>query len=203
MNSELNLRFPDEAYVLVSLDGEESGRLPFASPFTAQVRRDLPWYLEVYGAHSLGDPDDTEAARIAAGLPELGKALFDAVFHRPALRLFQRFQDQQDGTRLLTVSAEHPEILALPWELLHDSAPGGVYLFLETPRISIRRRVAGATGGRPPFRVEPKERLHLLFVGSGPEEGRLLFAFRFEEAVQQTLRGSLRPVHLQRTGEKQ
>jgi tetratricopeptide (TPR) repeat protein len=168
MSSELNLRFPDEAHVLVSLDDEESGRLPFASPFTAQDRRDLPWYLEVYGAHSLGDPDDAEAARIAARLPELGKALFDAVFHGPALRLFQRFQDQQDGTRLLTVSAEHPEILALPWELLHDSAPGGVYLFLETPRISIRRRVAGHAGGRPPFRVAPKEQLHLLFVVSRP-----------------------------------
>jgi tetratricopeptide (TPR) repeat protein len=169
MSSELNLRFPDEAHVLVSLDGEESGRLPFSSPFTDQDRRDLPWYLEVYGAHSLGDPDDAEAARITARLPELGKALFDAIFHGPALRLFQRFQDQQDDTRLLTVSAEHPEILALPWELLHDSAPGGVYLFLETPRISIRRRVAGATGGRPPFRVEPKEQLHLLFVVSRPE----------------------------------
>ncbi|HEX9942244.1 MAG TPA: tetratricopeptide repeat protein [Thermoanaerobaculia bacterium] len=169
MSSELNLRFPDEARVEVTYDGEPSGMLPFASPLTDQDRRDLAWYLEIYGAHSLGDPDDIEAARLAARLPELGKALFDAVFQGPALRLFQRFQDRQDSTRLLTVSAEHPEILALPWELLHDSARGGVYLFLETPRISIRRRLAGATGGRPPFRVEPKERLHLLFVVSRPE----------------------------------
>ncbi|HYN19508.1 MAG TPA: CHAT domain-containing protein, partial [Thermoanaerobaculia bacterium] len=169
MSSELNLRFPDEGHVEVTFDGVESGRLPFASPLTPQDKRDLPWYLEMYGAHSLGDPDDAEAARIAARLPELGKELFKAVFNGPALRLFQRFQDREDGARLLTVSAEHPEILALPWELLHDSASGGVYLFLENPRISIRRRVAGATGGRPPFRVKPKERLHLLFVVSRPE----------------------------------
>lgn len=71
MSSELNLRFPDEGHVLVSLDGEESGRLPFASPLTAADRRDLPWYLEVYGAHSLGDPDDAEAARIAGRHPPL------------------------------------------------------------------------------------------------------------------------------------
>ncbi len=169
MSSELNLRFPDEAHVEAICDGEFSGLLPFASPFTAQDRRDLAWYLEMYGAHSLGDPDDTEAARIAARLPELGKALFAAAFQGPVLRIFQRFQDQHGDTRLLTVSAEHPEILSLPWELLHDPAHGGVYLFLETPRISIRRRLAGAIGGRAPFRVEPKDRLHLLFVVSRPK----------------------------------
>ncbi len=169
MSSELNLRFPDEGHVEVTLDGEESGLLPFGSPFTPADRRDLAWYLEIYGAHSLGDPDDRAAARIASRLPEVGEALFDAVFHGPALRLFQRFQDQQDGVRLLTVSAEHPEILAIPWELLRDPSRGGVYLFQENSRISIRRRLAGATGGRPPLRVKPKERLHLLFVISRPE----------------------------------
>jgi hypothetical protein len=74
MSSELNLRFPDAAHVEATYDGEPSGMLPFASPLTDQDRRDLPWYLEIYGAHSLGDPDDAEAARIAARLPELGKA---------------------------------------------------------------------------------------------------------------------------------
>jgi tetratricopeptide (TPR) repeat protein len=169
MSLEFNLRFPDEAHAEVRLDGDDSGPLPFASPLTAQDWQDLPWYLEVYGAHSLGDPDDTEAARIATRLPEIGKALFEAVFQGAALRLFQRFQDQEDGTRLLTVSAEHPDILALPWELLRDPARGGTYLFQETPRISIRRRLTGATGGRRPFRVEPKETLHLLFVVSRPK----------------------------------
>jgi tetratricopeptide (TPR) repeat protein len=169
MSSELNLRFPDEGHVEVTLDGEESGLLSFGSPFTPADRRDLAWYLEIYGAHSLGDPDDRAAARIAARLPEVGKALFDAVFHGPALRLFQRFQDREDGVRLLTVSAEHPEILAIPWELLRDPSRGGVYLFQENSRISIRRRLAGATGGRPPFRVKPKDRLHLLLVISRPQ----------------------------------
>lgn len=169
MGSELNLRFPDESHVEATLDGEESGLLSFTNPVTPADRRDLAWYLEIYGAHSLGDPDDSDAARIAARLPEIGEALFGSVFHGPALRLFQRFQDRQDGARLLTVSAEHPEILAIPWELLRDPSRGGVHLFQENPRISIRRRLAGATGGRPPFRVKPKERLHLLFVISRPE----------------------------------
>ena len=111
--AELNLRFPDESNILVTFGGEETGRLPFVNPVTAKDRQDLQWYLAIYGAHSLGDPDDEEAARIAARLPELGKALFDAVFQGLRLRLFRRFQDQPAGTRLLTVSAENPEIRCL------------------------------------------------------------------------------------------
>jgi len=169
MSRELNLRFPDKDHVIVSFDGEESGALPFTNPLTVKDRRDIQWYIEVYGAHSLGDPDDKEAERIADLLIVWGKALFDAAFRvRAAARLFNQFQDREDETRLLTISAEHPAILSLPWELLHDPAKGGVPLFLETPRISIRRRVAGATGGRPGFKIEAKERLHLLFVVSRP-----------------------------------
>src|SRR5262249_16303128 len=60
-------------------------------------------------------------------------------------------------------------ILTLPWELLHDiSTPDGTFLFHEQPSISIRRRVAGATGGREPLKPAPKESLHLLFVVSRP-----------------------------------
>jgi len=172
---ELNLRFPDEDHVVVSFEDVDSGALSFINPLTRKDLRDLQWYLEVYGAHSLGDPDDKEAARIAGRLPELGKLLFESVFaERAASRLFDRFQDQEDGTRLLTITAEQPSILSLPWELLHDSSQGGGFLFLENPRISIRRRVAGVTGGRQPFRVEAKDRLHLLFIVSRPEGASFL-----------------------------
>lgn len=85
---------------------------------------------------------------------------------RAAARIFDRLQESEDRARLRTVSAEHPAILALPWELLHDPSSGGVFLFRE---ISIRRRLAGAGGGRKPFKVQSKDRLHLLFVVSRPE----------------------------------
>ena len=141
---ELNLSFPDSQHVIVSLGGKTTGNLPFANPVSGQDQKDLAWYVETYGAHSLGDPDDSEAQRIVARLPLLGKALFDAVFaEREAERLFNQFQDAEGQQRLITVTAEHPAILALPWELLHDaSAPDGTYLFHE--KLSIRRRVAGA-----------------------------------------------------------
>ncbi len=173
MPVELNLRFADADQVEVRLDGVESGSLPFSNPFRDRDRDDLRWYVETYGAHSLGDPDDAEAARIRALLPVWGKRLFDAVFEgegkHAARRLFDRFQDAEDDARLLTISAEHPAILALPWELLHETGEGEVFLFRETPRISVRRTIAGATLGRKPFAMVAKERLHLLFVVSRPE----------------------------------
>ena len=41
---------------------------------------------------------------------------------------------------------------------------------MDEPQISIRRQLAGAGGGRSPFDVTPKERLHLLFVVSRPKD---------------------------------
>src|SRR5438046_7847745 len=77
MTTELNLRFPDEHHVIVRLgpDDDGSGQLPFSAPIASKELRDLAWYIETYGAHSLGDPDDDEAKRIAKQLPAWGQAL--------------------------------------------------------------------------------------------------------------------------------
>jgi len=128
---ELVLRFPGPDQVNVSYDGTDSGLLPFVSPVTDKDRSDIRWYIETYGAHSLADPDDTEARRIQARLVAIGKDLFNAVFgdedHRPAARLFNRFQDADAEHRVLTVDSQSAAVLSLPWELLHD--PTGVFLF--------------------------------------------------------------------------
>jgi hypothetical protein len=170
MSNELSLQFPDPDHVLVIYGNRNSGKLPFVNPLTAKDRKELRWYLEVYGAHSLGDPDDEYAKRIAAKLETWGEALFDAVFgERAAQRVFNAFQDDAGEARLLTIHAESPAVLGLPWELLRDPVSGGTFLFAEHPRISIRRGVPGVTGGRDPLEVESKERLHLLFIVSRPE----------------------------------
>jgi hypothetical protein len=80
MSLELNLRFSGADRVEVRLGGEESGLLPFANPLTQKDRDDLLWYLETYGAYSLGDPDDKQAREMKNQLPLIGKALFEAVF---------------------------------------------------------------------------------------------------------------------------
>lgn len=166
---ELVLRFPGPTQVSVAYDGNDSGQFAFTNPVTEKDRSDIRWYVETYGAQSLADPDDDEARRIQARLPEIGKALFNAVFadHRAAGRLFDRYQDADGEHRVLTIDTESAAILSLPWELLHD--PTGVYLFRERPHISVRRRISGATGGRSPFPLKPKRQLHLLFVVSRPE----------------------------------
>lgn len=171
MPTELNLNFTDANHFIIRLgpNDEGSGQLDFNNPIAEKDLRDIQWYVETYGAHSLGDPDDDEAKRIASQLPVSGKALFNAVFtEREAERRFNSFQDAEGDTRLLTVSSERPAILGLPWELLHDPASGGGFLFMETPRISIRRRVAGATAGRTPYKPVAKDILRILFVVSRP-----------------------------------
>jgi len=164
---ELNVRFPSTTQFIVRLGEEETETLTFTVPITEADYQDLRWYVETYATQYTTDIDDKRARGIADKLPQWGKALFEALFdERVAQRLFNAFQDETDN-RLLTISARHPEILSLPWELLRD--PNGTYLFNENPRVSIRRRLAGAGGGRKPFQVQTKQRLRLLLVISRPK----------------------------------
>ncbi|QLE40439.1 CHAT domain-containing protein [Nostoc sp. C052] len=189
---ELNLRFPENHQVIVTFDGQDTERLDFASPLNAADREDIRWYLETYAAHYTTDVDDKRAEGIAKKFRQWGEDLFNAVFqHRAAQRLFNYFQDENQPGRLLTISASHPAILSLPWELLCD--PEGTYLFHENPRISIRRRLAGAGGGRRPFKVQVKDRLRLLFVISRPSDAGFIDprgeAMAVLNAIQQAAAG--------------
>ncbi len=169
MSLELNLRFPDPGGLVIKLDENELERLDFQVPLTAKDQADIRWYLEVYSAQYTADVDDARARRIEAELPEWGEALFEAAFSsRAAQRLFNGFQDCDEPGRLITISARHPEILGLPWELLRD--PAGTYLVHDNPRISVRRRLAGAGGGRRPFKFQPKDTVRVLFVISRPSD---------------------------------
>ncbi len=167
--TELVLRFPGPDQVSVAYDGTDSGQFAFTNPVADKDRSDIRWYVETYGAHSLADPDDAEARRIQARLPEIGKKLFGAVFSSmDALQPFLDFRKNEAEHRVLTIDTQSAAILSLPWELLHD--PTGIFLFKEDPHISVRRRISGATGGRAPFAIRPKRQLHLLFVVSRPTD---------------------------------
>jgi tetratricopeptide (TPR) repeat protein len=189
---ELNLRFPENHQVIVTFDGQDTERLDFASPLSAADREEIRWYLETYAAHYTTDVDDKRAEGIAKKFRQWGEDLFNAVFqHRAAQRLFNYFQDENQPGRLLTISASHPAILSLPWELLRD--PEATYLLHENPRISIRRRLAGAGGGRRPFKVQVKDRLRLLFVISRPSDAGFIDprgeAIAVLNAIQQAAAG--------------
>ncbi len=168
-NAELTLYFPNASQVIVKYGEYDSGLQGFINPVTNKDRADIVWYVETYGAASLAEPDDDEARRIEARLPEIGKALFNAAFGAiKCQRVFDRFQEADMAHRVLTIDAENAAILALPWELLHD--PSGGYLFRERPHISVRRRISGAIGGRRPFKIQAKTTPHLLFVVSRPSD---------------------------------
>ena len=169
MSLELNLRFPDPGGLVIKFEENESERLDFQVPLTAKDQANIRWYLEVYSAQYTADVDDARARRIEDDLPKWGAALFEAAFSsRAAQRLFNDFQDCDELGRLITISARHPEILGLPWELLRD--PAGTYLVHDNPRISVRRRLAGAGGGRRPFKFRPKDTVRVLFVISRPSD---------------------------------
>lgn len=125
MTYELLLQFSDQNHVSISLN--EGGRVqraqeqPFKPPLDAEVQRDLQWYFEVYPVQYTTEIDDERASRVAERIPTWGTALFNATFSdREAERLFNRFQDSTDEGKVLTVSSDHPAVLAQPWELLRD-----------------------------------------------------------------------------------
>lgn len=179
---ELNLRFPKINQVIVKFDDDETDTLDFVSPLSQEDLKDIQWYLEIYGSRYTTDVDDETAKGIEAKLQKWGADLFNAVFgERPAQRLFNAFQDEDESGRLLTISASHPAILSLPWELLRD--PDGTYLVHDNPRISVRRRLAGAGGGRKPFKVQIKDKLRLLFIVSRPSDAAFIDPYGEAQAV--------------------
>lgn len=168
---DLRLRFSAADRVHVGLDDDETDGASFEPPLSDRDDHDLRWYLETYGAHSLGDPDDDEAARVVANLPRIGAGLFRSIFtDDTARRLFDRFLLDQSATKRLTIAASQPAILGLPWELMGDPTGRFRYLSADRPAISIRRTIPGVGQGRPVLVPTRKNRLHLLFVVSRPDD---------------------------------
>ncbi len=65
--AELVLDFTATDKVNISFDRADSGKLDFTNPMTEKDRSDIVWYVETYGARSLADPDDREAAALSSG----------------------------------------------------------------------------------------------------------------------------------------
>jgi hypothetical protein len=119
MSIELLLNFSDANQLTVSLNGQTTQSLDFAVPIAVEQLQELKWYLEFYASQYMADIDDDRANRQAVQLKQLGKALYEAAFDdRAASRYFDRFLENKQSGRMLTINASQPEILALPWELL-------------------------------------------------------------------------------------
>jgi len=142
--------------------------------FSDEDREEIRWYLEDYAIGYSADVDDARAGRFVDQMSERGRGLFNAAFaERNPLRMFRDFQDEDEPGRLFTITSEHPAILSLPWEMIHTPERGGNFLIHEKPRISVRRRITGITGGRR-RKIRPREKLRMLFVVSRPSSASFI-----------------------------
>ncbi len=110
----------------------------FVSPLDDKILADIRWYLELYPQWPSG-PDYDRAQRVEKNLVAWGEELFNALFKQSKARdIYRQFERAAGEGRVLTIQANDPRVLQLPWELLAEE---GGFLFTQNPPISIRRRL--------------------------------------------------------------
>src|SRR6266849_9792076 len=107
-------------------------------PLTQQERSDLRWYLEEYWKWPY-EGFAQRAKGVEELLPKVGKRLYESVFGSiQADRIVQKWLSTQ-GEHQISVMSEIPQVLSLPWELLHSEQG---YLVMRTRHpVSIIRRL--------------------------------------------------------------
>ncbi|HTT87700.1 MAG TPA: tetratricopeptide repeat protein, partial [Acidimicrobiales bacterium] len=89
-------------------------------PLEPDEDEDLRWYLESSPRSRSGT--DPRGVDVAARLGGWGHALFGALFGAgPARRAYDQALGSPDGAEVV-IRSSSPDMLALPWELLHDPA---------------------------------------------------------------------------------
>jgi tetratricopeptide (TPR) repeat protein len=134
-------------------------------PLTKQERADLRWYLEEYWKWPY--EGFAQRARGVEGLlPKLGKRLYESVFgSRQADRIVQKWLSTE-GEHQISVMSEIPQVLSLPWELLH-SEQGYMVMRTQEP-VSILRSLPQSESTTSSMPFEPP--LRVLLVTARPEK---------------------------------
>ena len=186
MNKEIALVFTDPKHVALQYHGELTQSYAFKYPFQKQTLSDISWYLEVYAYKYTADVDDQRARDIEEQLPQWGNVLFNATLGQFKTHpgFVQFFGKKVSERRVLKIEASHPEILCLPWELLH--IPEGRFLFDSSPSISIRRQFSTRSGIKQTTYI-PKKKARLLFVVSRPNNSGFIDPRSDAQAVLNSL----------------
>ncbi len=90
-------------------------------PLTAEKWKDLRWYLEQYWDqfYKMGSSD--RGNRVENFLPELGKELYRQVFgSEEASKIMSQWLLRPAKQHQISIISDLPDVLNLPWELLHD-----------------------------------------------------------------------------------
>jgi hypothetical protein len=161
----------------------ESRRYVFTAPLGVIEAEELRWYLEEYFIWPVGVFRE-RAARIETQLPEWGRALYSAALApNSAGEVLDAWRQVGEGTERrfsvfverelpegagaeeqATATAAAADLLALPWELLHD---GRTFLFHGRHAVRVRRRLPNYH--RQPVRPA-RVPLRILLVSPRPED---------------------------------
>lgn len=132
----------------------------WADPQPFPARQDLLSETQEATLMEMGE-DDSKAEPEA--IQQLGRTLFQAIFSQPSiLRAFSKVEGraQLQGNRIrLCLKIGPPELVALPWEAMHD----GIDWFLMRKNIALVRRLPQRIEFSPNFQVAGP--LKILFIG--------------------------------------
>ena len=184
----------------MSFDGESSGTIGFRSSLMDEELQELRWYVESYAAQYMTEIDDDRAWRIVSNFKKMGIALYKSVASASKCaerNLIEDFLKLDEPGRLVTIQSGRPEILALPWELLHQ--PDGAFLFNDNPRVSIRRNLAKLQSEQFVNKNQPKETLRLLMLVSRPEDAGFMDPRADSQAVSSRLQALMEQLQSKRT----
>jgi tetratricopeptide (TPR) repeat protein len=127
-------------------------------PLMAQLR----WYLETFLSYPFA-PYTERAAHIEEALKAWGTAAFKALFNN--LEAGQWLSRRADAVPDILISCDEPELLAWPWEALHDPALGYI-----GHRARLQRRLSHEVPEPPELPNLPKDRINILLVTARPFE---------------------------------
>ena len=134
------------------LDGTES-----------RLSSELAWYLESYLDYPF-PPNDLRAERVLNGLREWGEQTFEALLGSGRARDFYR-----DATRLghrdlhIVVASDNAQVLAWPWEALHDPQIGDL-----AQHCRIERQLDRIDDPLPLAENLSQDLIHILLVTARP-----------------------------------
>lgn len=164
----------------------ESKRFLFAAPIGPIETDELRWYLEKFYLWPTGVFKD-RACRIEARLPEWGKALYNEAIKsastRDALDAWKKSANGAERRFSILMDSDLPdgadedaqananeaasELLALPWELLHDMEG---YLFQGASAVRVRRQLPNRN---PQPVAATKTPIRILLASPRPEQENL------------------------------
>jgi tetratricopeptide (TPR) repeat protein len=135
---------------------------PVPGAGTEPLMTQLRWYFETFLGYPF-EPYITRAAEIEDALKAWGTATFKALFNN--LEAGQWLPRQAGAVLDILISCDEPELLAWPWEALHDPVLG--YF---GHRARIQRRLSLEAPEPPKLPALPKDCIHVLLITARPFE---------------------------------